>query len=76
MNEQNEKASPYMRLFGSIKRLCIKKGISISDLEKSCGFGQGTIYKWKRVSPSVDNLQKVAAYFKITIDKMVKKSVN
>jgi transcriptional regulator with XRE-family HTH domain len=63
-------------LFDNIKSLCDKKGISISKLEKECGFGQGTIYKWKTVSPVLVNLQKVADYFKITIDKMVKKSVN
>ena len=62
-------------LFYNIKSLCDKKGISISKLEKECGLGQGTIYKWKRVSPSIDNLQKVADYFKVTINKLVKKSV-
>ena len=61
-------------LFNNIKSLCDKKGISISKLEKECGFGQGTIYKWKTVSPAVDNLQKVADYFRIPIDKLVKTS--
>ena len=62
-------------LFNNIKSLCDKKGISISDLEKSCGFGQGAIYKWQKVSPTLGNLQKVAGYFKVTINKLVKKSV-
>lgn len=61
-------------LFNNIKSLCDKKGISISKLEKECGFGQGTIYKWQTVSPSLGNLQKVADYFKMTIDKLVKKA--
>ena len=60
-------------LFDNIKSLCDKKGVSISKLEKECGFGQGTIYKWQKVSPSLGNLQKVADYFKTTIDKLVKK---
>ena len=59
-------------LFDNIKALCVKKGISISELEKYCGFGQGTIYKWKTVSPALVNLQKVADYFKVTINKLVK----
>ncbi len=59
-------------LFYNIKSLCDKKGISISKLEKECGFGQGTIYKWKTVSPALVNLQKVAGYFKTTINNLVK----
>ena len=61
-------------LFNNIKSLCDKKGISISKLEKECGFGPGTIYKWKTVSPALVNLQKVTDYFKVTINKLVKTS--
>jgi len=73
MNEDNEKNACIV-LFDNIKQLCDKKGISISKLENECGFGQGTIYKWKKVSPSLGNLQKVADYFKTTINKLVKKN--
>ena len=60
-------------LYENIKSLCDKKKISIPQLERELNFGAGTIYKWQTVSPSVDNLQKVADYFEVTIDSLVPK---
>ena len=31
-----------------IKQLCQKKDISVSKLEEDLGFGQNTIYQWKK----------------------------
>lgn len=56
----------------NIKNLCQKSGISIKQLEINLNFGNGTIYKWDEVSPSVANLQKVAKYFKVSLDYLVK----
>jgi hypothetical protein len=41
-------------------------------LEKELGFGSGTIYKWSTVVPSVTNLKKVADYFHVSIDELIK----
>lgn len=60
-------------LYENIKILCDKNNISIPQLERELSFGAGTIYKWQSVSPSIDNLQKVAEYFKVTIDSLVPK---
>ena len=62
-------------LYDNIKILCDKNNISIPQLERELNFGAGTIYKWQIVSPSVDNLQKVADYFKVTIDSLVPKKI-
>lgn len=59
-------------LLKNIKNLCKKSGISIKQLEINLNFGNGTIYKWDEVSPSVANLQKVAKYFKVSLDYLVK----
>lgn len=60
-------------LYDNIKILCDKNNISTPQLERELKFGAGTIYKWQTVSPSVDNLQKVADFFKVTIDSLVPK---
>lgn len=51
-----------------IKNLANKKGLSITKLEVACGFGNGTIGKWTKQSPSCDNLYKVANYLGVSID--------
>lgn len=55
-----------------IKKLCKERGISINDLEKACGIGRNTIYKWGESSPTVDNLKAVAEFFGRTVDDLLK----
>ncbi len=54
-----------------IKGLCAENGIGLSDLEKACGLGTRTIYRWGENSPSVDKVKKVADYFGVTLDSLV-----
>ena len=51
-----------------ILELAEKNNISISCLEKTLGFGNGTIKKWGESSPSVEHLKKVADYFGVSIE--------
>ncbi|OMF98210.1 helix-turn-helix transcriptional regulator [Paenibacillus sp. FSL R7-0337] len=60
-----------MEIVDNIKNLCSKNGMTIPKLEKELGFGNGTIYNWIKSSPSLEKLQKVASYFKVTIDDLV-----
>lgn len=54
-----------------IEKLCEKKKTTITALERELGFGRCTILKWKKSSPSVDKLKKVADYFEISIDELI-----
>jgi transcriptional regulator with XRE-family HTH domain len=47
-------------------------GITISKLEAEMGFGSSTIRKWATSAPSVDKLKKVADYFGVTVDELLK----
>ncbi len=58
-------------LLDKIKQKCAEKNISVVKLEDYLGFGRGTIYKWETVSPSVNNLKKVADYLGCSIDDLV-----
>lgn len=55
-------------MFDRIFALCEEEGISIAKLEKECGLGNATIRGWKTSSPNLQNLQKVAEYFKKPIE--------
>lgn len=56
-----------------IQNLCNERNTNIAQLEKELGFGKSTIRRWNTSSPSVDNLQKVADYFKVSVDSLLKK---
>jgi transcriptional regulator with XRE-family HTH domain len=59
-------------LVDRIKILCIKHGTNLSRLELEVGLGSGTVSRWVTVSPTCENIRKVADYFGVTIDSLVK----
>ena len=58
-------------LYDSVEKLCKKNHVSIARLEKECDLGNATIRGWKTSAPRLDNLIKVADYFKVSIDSLV-----
>lgn len=54
-----------------IKHLCKENEITVCELEKKLGFGNGAIRKWDSSSPSISNVTKVANYFNVTIQYLV-----
>lgn len=62
-------------LYDRIKELCREHNISISKLESMLEFGNSSIKKWgKTVSPSIDKIIKVAAYFGVSVDYLLGKT--
>lgn len=55
-----------------IKQLCTKKGITIFKLERNLGFGNGTVRGWATAIPQSDKLKKVADYFGVTVDELLR----
>lgn len=51
-----------------IQYLARKKGLSLTKIEEKLGFGNGTITKWDRSSPSIDKLRLVAELLNVSID--------
>lgn len=56
----------------NIRVLCTKRNISLTKLEQDIGLSNGVIGKWKESSPSVANLKKVADYFGVTVDELLR----
>ena len=61
-------------LYQNIVVLCKGKGISIAKLEKETGLGNGTVGRWEKSSPSVENVKKVADYFQVSVDYLISQS--
>lgn len=60
-----------MALRDNIKDLAAQKKISVAELERTLGFGNGSISKWNKQSPSADKLKKVADYFGVSVDYLL-----
>lgn len=60
-----------MSLISNIKHLCESKGINLETLGTDLEIGAKAIYKWDKVSPKIDTLQKVADYFNVSIDSLI-----
>lgn len=60
-----------MSICERIKTICNERGLSMYRIEKDCGFGNGSIMKWERSSPKVENVIKLADYFGISVDYLL-----
>lgn len=59
-------------LLENISRLCKERGITLAELERSLKMGNGVIAKWATRSPILDNVKKVADFFGVTVDDLMK----
>lgn len=60
-------------VFEKIEKLAKEKGITIKDIERDLELGNGTIRRWKKSSPSLKKIAKVAKYLGVTVDYFVEK---
>ena len=63
-----------MGLRDVIKDLAVKKKISVAELERTLGFGNGSISKWNRQIPNAVRLQEVADYLGVTSSYILSQS--
>ena len=61
-------------IYDNVKRLCWENHTTICTLEKDCGIGNGSIGKWADgdTNPRIGTLKKIADYFGITVDELLK----
>jgi len=55
----------------SVKRLCKKRGIAVSNLEKELGWSNGSINRWSRTNPSIEKVFAVAECLGMTLDELL-----
>ena len=60
-----------MNLRDKIKVLAVQNKISVAELERTLGFGNGSISKWNKQSPSVEKLKQVADFFHVSMDYLL-----
>ena len=60
-----------MNLRDRIRELANAKGMSLPNLESKLGFGNGTIVRWDKASPTAEKLQKVADELEVSVDYLL-----
>ena len=53
-----------------VRKLCESRGITIAQLEKELGFGNGTIARWNVSKPRINKLSAVATYFTVPVQSL------
>ena len=65
-----------MDLRPTIRELCKKRGISLSQVERDCGFASGSISHWDTKVPSVERVGRVADYFDVSVDYLMGRQIS
>lgn len=59
-----------------IRALCKERGVTIAEVERVTGLGNGVIRRWDENSPTVSKLKPVADYFGVTVDELLREEAN
>lgn len=61
-----------VRIYQNVKAVARKQKITIAELEKRAGLGNGTIQRWKKFNPRIENLNKVAEALDIPVINLLR----
>lgn len=59
-------------LLEGIKRRCAANGMTIAELERKAGIGNGIIRRWDEMNPRLENLKAVAKALDVTVDELLR----
>ena len=57
--------------YDEIKKLCEKKGVTVTQCERDCGFSKGSLCKIEKSKPNAKRLMALSEYFGISMDALV-----
>lgn len=60
-----------MLTYETIKKLCKNHGVTVTGVEKELGFSRGSLCKVNTNKPSMEKVQKLAAYFNISVESLL-----
>lgn len=61
----------YPMLLDRIKILLKERSMTLAELERKLNFGNGSMSRWNKSTPSGDKIQKVADYFNVSTDYLL-----
>lgn len=61
-----------MKIYETVEKLIIDKGLKIGTVEKRAGMSKGSITKWKTGSPTLAKMEAVAVVLDMTVSDLLK----
>ena len=61
-----------LNLYTNVQRICRERQITIAELERGAGLGNGVIRKWNQASPTLRTVFAVTDYLGVTLDDLMK----
>ena len=61
-------------MYETINKEAEKRGMSVRQLEKAAGLGNGTISGWKESSPNLDTLERVADALGMNVTTLISRA--
>ncbi len=61
-----------MLIYENIKHITKQRKLTINEVERAADLGRGSISKWNKVSPSIQNIIKVAKVLGCTVDDLIR----
>ena len=58
-------------LYTNVQRICQERKISVAELERAAGLGNGVVRKWNAASPTLRTVIAVAHYLGVTLDELI-----
>lgn len=58
-------------IYETLQSLCKERGTCFAKVEKSLGFGNGTMQKWNKALPRIDKVKSVADFFGVSVDYLL-----
>ena len=65
-----QKSNP-CKLYSSIHKICRERNMTIAELERAAGLGNGVIRKWDQASPTLRTVIAVTECLGITVDELL-----
>lgn len=59
-------------IYDNVCRLAEKRGLTIQQLEKKAGLGNGVVCKWRTYTPRVRTLKAVADALGVTVNTLLR----
>lgn len=60
--------------FEKLEQLCAENDITLTQLERKLDLGNGTIRLWKNRKPLFENVAKVAKFFGVPMESLLKET--
>ena len=54
-----------------IRTLCEERGLTLAEVERLTGLGNGVIRRWDEGNPRLDKIKCVADFFGVTVDELL-----